>query len=92
MRELYKREIEQARLQASFDLATRVYGDLVVRYEQSRTQPLGNTAQLQVIDNALPPDIPVSPRLVQYGMFGAVAGLVITMMFTLLWEARSRRI
>jgi uncharacterized protein involved in exopolysaccharide biosynthesis len=90
--ELYKREIEQARLQASFDLATRVYGDLFVRYEQSRTQPLGNTAQLQVIDEALPPDRPVSPRLVQYGMFGAVAGLVISMMLALLWEARSRRI
>ena len=90
--ELYKRQIEQARLQASFDLATRVYGDLLVRYEQSRTQPLGNTAQLQVIDNALPPDRPVSRRFVQYGMFGAVAGLVITMMFALLLQARSRRI
>ena len=92
LRELYKRQIEQERLQASFDLATRVYGDLVIRYEQSRTQPLGNTAQLQVIDDALPPDIPVSRRLVQYGMFGAVGGLLITMMLALLWESRSARI
>jgi succinoglycan biosynthesis transport protein ExoP len=90
--ELYKRQIEQARLQASFDLATRVYGDLVVRYEQSRTQPLGNTAQLQVIDNALPPDRPVSRWRLQYALFGVVAGLVITVMLSLLWETRSRQI
>lgn len=90
--ELYKRQIEQARLQASFDLATRVYGDLVVRYEQSRTQPLGNTAQLQVIDNALPPDRPVSQKRIIYGIFGAVAGFVLTMMLALLLEIRSRPI
>jgi uncharacterized protein involved in exopolysaccharide biosynthesis len=89
--ELYRREIEQARLQETFDLALKVHGDLAVRYEQSRTQPLGTTAQLQVVDNALPPEHPVSRKRVQYGIFGAGVGVVGMMMLTVFWESRGRR-
>jgi protein tyrosine kinase modulator len=89
--ELYRRQIEQARLQANFDLATRVYSDLAVKYEQSRTQPFGNIAQLQVVDAALPPDRPVSRRRLQYGVFGASVGLVGFVMLALLVEIRVRR-
>lgn len=88
--ELYRREIEQARLQASFDLATRVYGDLGLRYEQSRTQPVGNTAQLQLIDDALPPDRPVARKRLQFGVFGAALGLVGAVLIGLLWDSRSK--
>jgi uncharacterized protein involved in exopolysaccharide biosynthesis len=90
--ELYRKQIEQARLQANFDLATRVYSDLSVRYEQSRTQPLGSTAQLQVIDEALPPDRPLSRRRLQYGVFGAATGLLITVLLALVWENRGRQL
>lgn len=89
--ELYRREIEQARLKASFDLADRAYGDLAVRYEQSRTQPLGSTGQLQVIDEALPPDSPVTRRRVQYVTFGAGTGFVLALMVAVAFEIRSRR-
>ena len=88
--ELYRREIEQARLQASFDLATRVYGDLGLRYEQSRTQPVGNSAQLQLIDDALPPDRPVARKRLQFGVFGAALGLVGAVLIGLLWDSRSK--
>ena len=82
--ELYRRQIEQARLEAGFNLANKVYGDLVVRYEQSRTQPLGSTAQLQVIDLALPPDRPLSLRRLQYLQAGLVAGLAISAVLSLI--------
>jgi len=90
--ELYRREIELARLQASFDLATRVYGDLGLRYEQSRTQPVGSAAQLQVVDDALPPDRPVARKRVQSAMFGSAAGLALAALAALLLDGRERRL
>jgi uncharacterized protein involved in exopolysaccharide biosynthesis len=93
--ELYRRQIEQARLQANFDLATRVYNDLAVKYEQSRTQPFGSIAQLQVVDAALPPEYPVSRKRLQYGVFGSAVGLVGFVMVALLlaiWGRRTQRL
>jgi uncharacterized protein involved in exopolysaccharide biosynthesis len=86
--ELYQRQINQARLQANYDLATRVYGDLAVRYEQSRTQPLGNAAQLQVVDDAIPPDHPVARKRLQFAVYGAAVGLMGAMFGTWLRERR----
>lgn len=89
--ELYRRQIDQARLQASYDLSTKVHGDLALRYEQSRTQPVGNTSQLQVVDQALPPDDPVARKRLQNGMLGAGLGGIGTALIALLWESRRRR-
>ena len=88
--ELYRRQIEQARLEAAFNLANKVYSDLAVRYEQSRTQPLGSTAQLQVIDLALPPDRALSQRRLQYLQAGLVAGLAVSVLLSLIAQ-RGRR-
>ena len=60
--EFYRKEIELAALQADFDLATRVYTDLATRYEQARVQVTSRSADLQVIDPAMPPARPVWPR------------------------------
>jgi uncharacterized protein involved in exopolysaccharide biosynthesis len=92
LRELYLRQVEQARLQANFDLATRVYNDLAMRYEQIRTQPPGATAQLTVIDEAQPADRPVSRRRRQYATYGAAAGFVLSVMLVPIWESRGRRV
>lgn len=89
--ELYRREIDQARLQASFDLSMKVHGDLALRYEQSRTQPVGNTSQLQVVDQALPPDDPLARKRLQNGMLGAGMGFLGTALIALLWESRRRQ-
>jgi succinoglycan biosynthesis transport protein ExoP len=88
--ELYRRQVELARLQAGFELASKVYSDLALRYEQSRTQPLGSTAQLQVIDLALPPERPLSRRRLQYLQFGLVAGLGMSVLIAFALE-RGRR-
>jgi polysaccharide biosynthesis transport protein len=89
--ELYRREIDQARLQASYDLSMKVHGDLALRYEQSRTQPVGNTSQLQVVDQALPPDDPVARKRLQNGVLGAGLGFIATALIALLWEGRRRQ-
>ena len=89
--ELYRREIELARLQETFDLALKVHGDLAIRYEQSRTQPLGNTAQLQIVDNALPPEHPVARKRLQYSVFGAGVGVVAMALMTVFWDNRGKR-
>jgi uncharacterized protein involved in exopolysaccharide biosynthesis len=84
--ELYSREIELARHEAGLDLARRVYGDLALRYEQSRTLNTGSTAQLQVVDQAQPPTRPLSRKRVQKAAFGSAAGFVGAVLLILLWE------
>lgn len=90
LNELYRGEIEQARLQASYDLATKVHSELALRYEQSRTLPVGNTSQLQIVDQALPPDNPVARKRVPTAMLGAGIGFIGMALIALLWESRAR--
>ena len=91
LRELYNRRIELARLQTTFDLAKRVHSDLLVRYEESRTQSLGNSPQLQLVDAGVPPDRPLSRRRSRATSLGAAAGLLVAGLVALLWDARKKR-
>ena len=75
--ELYGREIELARLQSADDLARRVYGDVALKYEQSRTGFIGTTAELQIVDEAVPPDRPLSRRRAQSTALGLTAGFIL---------------
>jgi uncharacterized protein involved in exopolysaccharide biosynthesis len=89
--ELYRRQSEQARLQTRFDLAKRVHDDVALRYEQSRTEPVTDVTPLQILDDALPPDAPVSRKRLQYTAFGATAGFVGAAVVAILWQGRGRR-
>jgi uncharacterized protein involved in exopolysaccharide biosynthesis len=73
---LYEREAELVRVQTEFDLAKNVYTDVATRYEQARLQVAGKTAQLQVMDKALPPRRPIGPKVARNTLVGAVAGLM----------------
>lgn len=86
--DLYRRQIEQARLQTRFDLAKRVYSDLSVRYEESRTEAFGNTAQLQLIDEAILPDRPLSRRRATSSLLGTLAGVMAACLTALALEGR----
>jgi uncharacterized protein involved in exopolysaccharide biosynthesis len=88
---LYQRQIEQARLQASLDLARRVHDDVALRYAQSRTTVLATSAQVQVVDQAQPPDHPVSRKRLQNSALGSAAGFLFAVLLILLWESRGRR-
>ena len=89
--ELYQGEVELARLQADVDLARRLYDDVALRYEQSRAEPLITTPPLQILDNALPPDRPISRKRLQYGLAGAAAGVAGALLVALMWESQGRR-
>lgn len=89
--ELYRRQIEQARLEADLELARTVHKDLALRYAQSRTRALGSVAQLQIVDLAQPPERPLPRKRLQNMVFGAAAGFVVSVALILLWDSRGRR-
>jgi uncharacterized protein involved in exopolysaccharide biosynthesis len=86
--ELYSRQIELGRLQNAHDVAKRVYSDLLVRYEQSRTEALGNASQVQLVDEAAPPEKPLSRKRGQGAALGLVAGLFASALIALVLESR----
>jgi succinoglycan biosynthesis transport protein ExoP len=87
--ELYRRQIELARLQTSFDLGKKVYSDLAVRYEESRTQSLGYSPQLQLVDEAIVPDRPLPRQRTRFLALGLVLGVLCAGAAVLLWESRN---
>jgi capsular polysaccharide biosynthesis protein len=86
--ELYKRQINLARLQTTFDLTKRLHSELAIRFEQSRTQGLGNSAQLQIVSNAIPPDRPLGRQRAQWTVLGLVAGLLFAGLVVLFVESQ----
>jgi uncharacterized protein involved in exopolysaccharide biosynthesis len=85
--ELYKRETEVARLETEHELAKRVYMDVANRYQGARLQVAARSAQLQVIDAALPPNGPLPRRLVSRTTMGLIIGLVLGVLLAFVREA-----
>jgi uncharacterized protein involved in exopolysaccharide biosynthesis len=77
LRELYARQMELERRQTTYDLARKVYSDLSMRYDESRTEVLGTTPQLQVIDEAVLPDRPLPRKRLQTILLGLVVGFLL---------------
>ena len=73
---LYTRQLELARLQSSYDVATKVYTDLLVKYEQAATNAVVVSRQLQIVDAAVTPDRPVPRRQGTSAALGLAAGLL----------------
>jgi uncharacterized protein involved in exopolysaccharide biosynthesis len=88
--ELYRRQIDHARLQTNYDLSKKVYSDLAVRYEQSRTESLGNSPQLQLVDEAIPADRPLPRGQLQSAALGSATGVLVAGLLALLLESRQR--
>jgi hypothetical protein len=89
--DLYRRTSELARLENNLDLARRVYGDLTVRYEQSRTESVGSMVQLQIVDEAVTPESPLSRKRAQTGALGLTAGFILGALAALAWGGRADR-
>jgi uncharacterized protein involved in exopolysaccharide biosynthesis len=86
--QLYKKESELAKLELEHDLAKKVYYDLIVRFEQANQ--VGRGTELQVVEEALAPSQPVSPRPLFYLTLGLVSGLVLSIVVALLLDYASR--
>ena len=88
--ELHRRKIELARLETNVELTRKVYSDLLVRYEESRTQALGFSPQLQVVDEAIIPDRPMPRQRLRSGATGFLTGLLGGSLIALMLEGRNR--
>jgi uncharacterized protein involved in exopolysaccharide biosynthesis len=88
--ELYRRKMEQARLEASLEFARKVYGDVRVRYEESRTQPFASSPQLQLVAEAIVPQQPLPRKRLQSGAIGLATGLLAAGLLALMLEGRDR--
>jgi hypothetical protein len=86
--ELYRRQVNLAKLQAAVDLATWVHDDVAARYEQARTDAMVDHPQLELVDAATPPDRPVPRSRVRASVAGLGAGLFAAALFALFLEAR----
>jgi succinoglycan biosynthesis transport protein ExoP len=84
---LYQQEMELSRLQTEYDLSRAVYVDVATRNEQIRLQVAGRSAQLQVMDAALPPGRPVSPRVLRNTAAALVLGFMLMVIGVLFFSA-----
>jgi hypothetical protein len=89
--DLYQGEVEVTRLEDRRDLAKRTYAELAARYEQSRTDSIGRTALLQIVDPALPAERPLSRRRGAAVVAGAFGGLLLGAVVALAFAARQWR-
>ena len=89
--DLYSGEIELARLETNYDLAKKVYSDVRVRYEETRSEGVGSSAVLQIVDDAIPPDRPLSRQTAKLTALGLVAGFIAAALVALGLDSRQRR-
>jgi uncharacterized protein involved in exopolysaccharide biosynthesis len=79
---LYQQETMLERLQLDYDLAKSAYSAAAEQYENATLQVASRSAELQVIDPAVPQDRPISPRHVRDTLIWFVAGfLVVSLAF-----------
>jgi len=60
--DFYTRKAKADELRMQEELSERIYLDVATRFEQARLQIASRSAQLQLVDPALPPDRKVYPR------------------------------
>ena len=84
---LYGIESELARRQVDLDLAQKIYTDISQRYEVASLQVVGRSAELSVIDPAVPADRPVSRQVARNTVVAAMIGFVFAVAGVVLWHA-----
>jgi uncharacterized protein involved in exopolysaccharide biosynthesis len=84
---LYELESELGRRQVEQDLAEKIYMVISQRYEEAALQVVGRSAELSVIDKAVPADRPVSRHVVRNTVVAGIVGLCFAMAGVLLWYA-----
>ena len=73
---LYELESEQSRLELERDLTTAVYRQVATAYETVRVQVASRSAQLQILDRAVPADRPLSRHVTRNALMGLLGGLL----------------
>ena len=84
---LYDLETRLARFQVEQDLAEKIYVEISKRYEEAALQVVGRSAELSIIDKAVPADRPVSRHVARNTVVAGIAGFCLAMAGVLLWYA-----
>jgi uncharacterized protein involved in exopolysaccharide biosynthesis len=84
---LYELEGELARREVEYDLAEEIYMEISKRYEEASLQVVGRSAELSVIDPAVPADRPKARNVARNTVVAAIAGLLFAVAAVLLWNA-----
>jgi len=87
---LYEIEGELLRRQIELDLAQKIYTDISQRYEVASLQVVGRSAELSIIDPAVPADRPVSRQVARNTVVAALIGLCFGLAGVLLWHSVAR--
>lgn len=87
---LYELEGELARRQVEYDLAEKIYMEISQRFEVASLQVVGRSAELSVIDPAVPADRPMSRNVARNTVVAALAGFLFAAAGVLLWHATSQ--
>ncbi|MCF2491087.1 Wzz/FepE/Etk N-terminal domain-containing protein [Dyadobacter sp. CY347] len=75
--------IEEQRLQADYVLAQSLYSSLVSRYEQARISVKEEKPVFKILEPAKVPLSKSGPKRLKYGIFTAIFGVVIGLMYIL---------
>jgi uncharacterized protein involved in exopolysaccharide biosynthesis len=81
---------EHQRLQRQVDLRQEVYQTLRREYEVARIEEVNDTPVLTVVDPAVPPAEPSSPRRIRMSLVAAVLGLLLGVTLAFLREYLNR--
>lgn len=84
---LYNAETQLTRLQTDADLMRKVYEQVATAYQTARLQLAGRSAELQVVEAAIPPDRAISRHVLRYAVLGFVIGLLLAMSGAVLYES-----
>jgi uncharacterized protein involved in exopolysaccharide biosynthesis len=87
---LYEIETELGRLRVESELAEKIYSDISQRYEIASLQVVGRSAELSIIDPAVPADRPLSRQVVRNTVIAAIAGFTLALAAVLLWFVATR--
>jgi uncharacterized protein involved in exopolysaccharide biosynthesis len=74
--QLYQSEVQITRLELERTIAAKVYSDLAAEYEDARLKVASRSAELQIIDPAIPLYEPTSPRRFFSLVLGAMLGFI----------------
>ncbi len=88
---LYRSEAELAILTRNRDVAREVYLNASSKYEGARLQSTIRSPRLQILDAALPPDVPVAPRSLRNTLAAMLIALTLAAITVLVFDASRGR-
>ncbi len=87
LNKLYVLESELARREVEQELAEKIYTQISQRYEEASLQVVGRSAELSIIDPAVPADRPVSRHVVRNTVLAGIVGFCFALAAVLVWHA-----